>query len=103
MNQKLINNFGIIALLEGISCVLLFCITMPLKYFYGMKELSYWTGLAHGVLFITYVVMLLLCAVKYKWSAKRVILYGLASLIPFATFAVERNLKQDPLQQKNKI
>lgn len=86
-----------IALLEGISCVLLFCITMPLKYTLGYGQLSYWAGMAHGVLFILYVLILLQAASAYKWKAKRVGVYFVASLVPFATFWVERHAKRQAL------
>lgn len=100
MDNRLLKRFCLIALLEGISCVLLFCITMPLKYTMGMEKLSYWTGMAHGVLFIIYAVLLLQAWMYYKWSTGKAGLLFLASLIPFATFWVERKLKREPAGKK---
>jgi integral membrane protein len=95
MNDKLLRRFMRIALLEGISSVLLFCVTMPLKYLMDWKALSYWTGMAHGILFIAYILILIQCWITYKWAMRRVVIFGIASLVPFATFWVERKLKRE--------
>ncbi len=99
--------FRRIALAEGISMVVLVLIAMPLKYLtdltWGPLTVKY-VGWAHGLLFIAYVIFLLLCWDAYKWSFKRVVVFFLASLIPFAPFLVERQLKEEtpavPVDQK---
>lgn len=96
MDNKLLNRFCTVALLEGISCVLLFCITMPLKYTLGWEKISYWTGMAHGILFITYGILLGIAWHTYKWNFGKAFVLFLASLVPFATFWVERKLKREP-------
>ncbi len=101
MDNNVLKRFCFIALLEGISCVLLFCVTMPLKYILDWKSLSYWTGMAHGILFILYAVLLVQAWVTYKWSFGKAALLFAASLIPFATFWVERKLKREPAQKPN--
>ena len=52
--------FSTIALVEGISYVLLLGIAMPLKYFLDMPLAVKVVGWAHGVLFMAYVVLLLI-------------------------------------------
>ena len=106
MDNKLIKRFCTIALLEGISSVLLFFITMPLKYTLGKTEpiwgqVSYWTGLVHGLLFIIYTILLLQAWTAYKWSKGKAAILFLASLVPFATFWVEWKLKRDPADKRN--
>ena len=49
--------FRITAILEGISYLLLFALTMPLKYWADMTEPNKVVGYAHGFLFIAYVVI----------------------------------------------
>lgn len=92
MNQ-LLNVFKKTAILEGISSIILFFIAMPLKYFADMPLAVKYTGWVHGVLFIAYIVLLVACWQKYKWKFSRVLLFAFASLIPFAPFYVERDLK----------
>lgn len=78
-----------LAILEGIS-YLLFAITMPLKRVYEIPEPNFYVGIIHGALFIFYCVMVLVCAYQFKWKAKKTIILGLASLVPFGTFWAEK-------------
>ena len=82
--------FRATAILEGISYLLLFGLTMPLKYWAGLGEPNKVVGYAHGVLFIAYVVIAFVFWYQKKWSIKRLIVLMLASLLPFATFYVEQ-------------
>lgn len=75
----------IIAWSEGIS-FLLFGISMPLKYVYDIPQPNYFIGMAHGILFIVYNLMILGSASKNKWKIKQVILLCFLSLVPFGTF-----------------
>ncbi|MBK7342696.1 MAG: DUF3817 domain-containing protein [Saprospiraceae bacterium] len=77
--------FRYIAILEGIS-YLLFGLTMPLKYMYGILEPNFYVGMAHGLLFLLYCVLGLRCAIHYKWTFGFSVMVFLASLVPFGTF-----------------
>jgi integral membrane protein len=84
-----------IALIEGISYLVLLILAMPLKYLFDFPQPVKYVGWAHGVLFIMYIALLLVCWVQYKWSILRVAGFFLASLIPFAPFVVEKRLQKD--------
>ena len=77
--------FRLVAFLEGCSYLLL-AITMPLKYKMDMPKPNYFVGMAHGVLFLSYIVLLLIVALQYKWGFKKIVLAFIASLVPFGTF-----------------
>lgn len=77
--------FRLVAFLEGCS-YLLFAITMPLKYKMDMPKPNYFVGMAHGVLFLLYIVLLAMVAAKYKWGFKKITFAFIASLLPFGTF-----------------
>jgi integral membrane protein len=81
----MIKNLRILAILEGISYLLL-GVTMPLKYMMDMPQPNYIVGMAHGVLFISYCSLVIYVAFKRNWSFKISILSLAASLIPFGTF-----------------
>lgn len=83
------NTFRKIAILEGISYLLLF-ITMPLKYWLEMPTPNYIVGMLHGILFIIYIVFALVLARHKNWKWDFTLLVLLASLLPFATFYLER-------------
>ena len=85
--------FRLVAIIEGISYLLLLFIAMPLKYLADRPEAVKYLGWAHGFLFVSYCVLLLKVWVQYRWSFKRVLLAFIASLLPFGTFVLDRNLK----------
>ncbi|MDX2361620.1 MAG: DUF3817 domain-containing protein [Crocinitomicaceae bacterium] len=86
--NKLVHQLSTLAIVEGIS-YLLFAITMPLKYMFALDMPNKIVGMAHGILFIAYCIWVVLVARKLQWSMKLTVLCLAASLIPFATFAVE--------------
>lgn len=76
----------IVAILEGISFLVLLGIAMPLKYLAGIPEVVRIVGMAHGVLFVLYVVLLIQVTIEKSWSFKKFIFAFIASFIPFGTF-----------------
>lgn len=86
-----LGRFRIIAFLEGLSYILL-GLTMVLKYKYAMPEPNRIIGMAHGVLFIAYVLMLIQVTISHKWSFWKTTLAFLVSLVPFGTFYAEKKI-----------
>ncbi len=84
--------FRMIALLEGISFLVLLFVAMPLKYFADMPLAVKYTGWAHGVLFVLYVFSLIEVALKLRWSLLTVFIAFVASLVPFGTFVLDAQL-----------
>lgn len=84
--------FKIIAYLEGISYLCLFFNMFVIKNikFNLYKEILYPLGMAHGLLFILYVVFAIYLATEIKWSFKKLFLILLASILPFGTFYSEK-------------
>ena len=91
MLKNSLSRFRLVAFLEGCS-FLLFAVTMPLKYMMGMPKPNYIVGMAHGVLFLLYLVLLLQVSTEYKWPFKKIFLAFIASLIPFGTFYANKKL-----------
>jgi integral membrane protein len=87
--------FRAVSLVEGISWLLLLFIAMPLKYGAGWPEGVRYLGRAHGALFVLFGVALLRVAWACKWSAREVLRAGVASLIPFGAFWLERTLRAE--------
>ena len=81
----------IIAFIEGCSYLLL-GFTMILKYKFSIPQPNYIVGLAHGMLFVLYIVLLLQVSFLYRWSILKMFLAFLASLIPFGTFYADKAL-----------
>ena len=79
--------------IEGVSYLLLLGVAMPLKYFYDIPEAVKVTGMAHGLLFVSYCLLLALCMGKFKWSFGFGAYLFVATLIPFGTFVTDRKLR----------
>jgi len=89
--------FRKIAVAEGLSYVVLVFIAMPLKYWADIPLAVKYTGWAHGLLFMLYIVLLIMAWTEYKWSFKKSAMIGVASLLPFAPFLVDKKLKEENL------
>jgi integral membrane protein len=81
----------IVAFLEGCSYLLL-GFTMILKYKFGMPQPNYVVGLAHGILFVLYVVLVLQVSFIHRWNLLKMFWAFVASLIPFGTFYADKAL-----------
>ena len=90
-----LGRFRAIALLEGVSFVVLLFIAMPLKYWAGMPLAVRVVGMAHGVLFLLYLPSLLEVAVAHRWPLPRTMAAFGAALVPFGTFMLEARLRRE--------
>ena len=77
---------------EGGSFLLLLGVAMPLKYLAGMPLAVRVVGLAHGVLFVLYVLATIQAATEHDWPWKRTALVLLAAVLPAGPFVVEARI-----------
>jgi len=61
------------------------------KFMANLKP-NYFIGMLHGLLFLTYLVLLLQVATENKWSLKKIFLSFIAALLPFGTFYAAKTL-----------
>ena len=84
--------FKIVAILEGISYLALFGNmlivkpTNPVLY----KTLLFPIGMAHGILFIGYIILSIMLKIEENWDWKKFFIIAVASIIPFGTFYIEK-------------
>jgi len=81
-----IGRLRLLAFTEGVSFLIILFVTMPLKYYANMPRPNKIFGMAHGVLFILYVLAVVQSKIEYQWSFKKTALALAASIIPFGTF-----------------
>ena len=88
----MIKLFKIVAVLEGISYLALFANMLIIKptNFELYKTLLFPIGMSHGVLFIGYLLLAFIVWRSQNWNLKTFALVLIASLLPFATFYVEK-------------
>jgi integral membrane protein len=99
MFNSALKRFRIISIIEGISYLLLVFIAMPIKYIgenpYPVKIL----GMAHGVLFILFMISLFEAKRKESWDTGFMFQLFVLSLIPFGAVVIESKVK--PKEEKN--
>ncbi|MCW8980577.1 MAG: DUF3817 domain-containing protein [Altibacter sp.] len=82
--------FKIISTLEAISFLVLLGIAMPLKYIWDLPQMVQIVGMAHGVLFILYLIGAYFMYEKLQWSVRTLLIVMGCSVIPFGPFYVEK-------------
>jgi integral membrane protein len=89
---SLLKSFRIIAILEGISYLVLFANMLLVKpnapELY--HSLLFPIGMTHGLLFMAYIVLALLVGAQLKWKSNPLWIVLIASIIPFGTFYIEK-------------
>ncbi len=82
--------FKNLAFVEGISAILLFFFAMPMKYIFDNPIFVKHIGMAHGILFIAYIIIATSLKFSHQWGLKKYSIICLASIPPFGTFYIER-------------
>lgn len=91
----MINLYRKTALIEGVSYLILLFIAMPLKYFFNIPDAVKYFGWIHGLLFLVFFVILVIAAIKYRWSLVRIGIYLIGSVLPFVPFYLDKKLKAE--------
>ena len=92
MFNTTLGRLRVIALIEGVSFLLLLGIAMPLKYMAGIPIAVKVAGWIHGVLFIGFCLALMQVWSEHDWPLKRVATTFVAALLPFGPFVLDRRL-----------
>ena len=91
MNDQIqIKVFKWVSILEGVSFLLLLFIAMPLKYLFNLPQMVEVVGMAHGILFISYLVGAVIVYNILNWDFKTLLLAVVCSVIPFGPFYIEK-------------
>jgi len=93
--KKILHWFRRVAIAEGISFLVLLGIAMPLKYWADMPLVVKVVGYIHGFLFIGFVILAWETRNRLNKSFGWFIMAFVASLLPFGTFVLDKQLKQD--------
>lgn len=88
-----IGRLRIIAILEGISLLVLVFIAVPLKYAFNTPAMVKVMGPVHGSLFLLFLFNTLSVGVEQQWKFKEITWKVLlACMIPFGTFYIDRKI-----------
>jgi integral membrane protein len=96
-SKKSFSTFRKIALLEGLSFLILLFIAMPLKYMMGMPLAVRVVGSLHGALFVAYIIYMYLVYNDFNKNFRWMLKAFVASIIPFGTMWMDKEWKQEEL------
>ena len=85
-------NVRVICFVEGISCILLFFVAMPLKYVWGEPQAVSIVGMGHGMLWIGVVFALLMAYLDKHISIGQAAMWLFVSTFPFGMFWVDKQI-----------
>ena len=81
-----------ICFVEGISCILLFFVAMPIKYILGEPKVVSIVGMVHGLLWVGVVFALLMAYLDKKLSIKQSAWMLFVSTFPLGMFWVDKKI-----------
>lgn len=88
-----IGRLRLVALLEGISLLILVGVAVPMKYAAGDPSLVKSMGPVHGLLFLLFVVNTISVGIEYKWKfSETTWKVLLACIVPFGTFYIDYSI-----------
>ena len=84
--------YRVMAFVTGVLIIVLFFIGLPLQFAAGHPAIDQYVGQVHGFLYIVYVIVAFLLALKLRMRllSWQVLILLLAGTIPVLTFVVER-------------
>ena len=84
------NTFRVIALLEGVSYILLMTVGLYFKYQLGDPTYVKLLGMPHGILFVAYLILAFLIRDNENWNKTEFFIVLVCSVLPFGTFYVDK-------------
>jgi len=89
-----LSRFRLVALLEGLSYLVLVGIGMPLKYLADLPQTVQYVGWVHGGLFVLYMLLLVHVFFADRWSIVKGAIAFVAALIPGGALALDLWLRK---------
>ena len=83
--------YRVMAFVVGVT-LLLFCVALVLKYVTKSIESDSLVAVAHGWLFMVYVLLGLDLGFRMRWSFGRLLLMTLSGMVPFLSFYAEHKV-----------
>lgn len=80
---------------DAVSFLILLCIAMPARTFWGHHFAVTYAGRAHGFIFVVFCILLFFAMLKAKWSLKTAFLLGLSAVVPALPFFIDPWLKKE--------
>ena len=95
MFASALGRLRVVALVQGVSYLVLLFVAMPLKYAAGMPQAVKIVGGVHGGLFLLFLLALFKAWDEANWPLSRAAIGFVASVVPFGTFWFDRSLREE--------
>ena len=89
-----LKRYRVMAYVVGVMLLVLVLVAIPLRYGFGIPEVSKIVSPVHGFLFIVYLVTAFDLALKARFTGKGTVLVLLAGVVPFLSFWAERRVNR---------
>jgi integral membrane protein len=83
-----LDRYRLLAYIVGTGLVILFFVGVPLKH-YGHPGVAKYVGIAHGFLYIVYLITVLELGLRYRLKPLRLLALASAGFVPFVSFIAE--------------
>jgi integral membrane protein len=90
-----LQRYRVMAYVTGVLLLVLVLVAMPLKYLGDEEALVSVVGVAHGWVYLVYVLAAGVIAYRARWGLGRSLLVVLAGTVPFASFVAERRVVRE--------
>ncbi len=97
----MLKSFRLLSLIEGLSLITLLFIAMPARYQFGV-DFVWPVGMAHGLLWMAYVVLSLAVSHAQRWSVLMWLLALLCSILPFGFLLIDRRIKREIAESRGR-
>lgn len=92
--MNLLKTFRLLSLVEGLSLITLLLVAMPARYYFG-RDFVWPVGMAHGVLWLAFVLVSLVVSHLRRWSIGAWLVALLCSVVPFGFVYLDARLKRE--------
>jgi integral membrane protein len=90
-----LTRYRVMAWVTGVLLLILVFIAMPMKYIGNDDTLVSIVGVAHGWMYMLYLVTAFWLAYQRRWPLLKTVLVLLAGTVPFMSFVAERRVVHD--------
>lgn len=87
-----LKRYQVMAYVVGVMLLVLVVVAIPLRYAFGIPEVSKVVSPMHGFLFIVYLVTAFDLALRARFTGKGTVLVLLAGVVPLLSFWAERRV-----------
>ncbi|PRZ43156.1 integral membrane protein [Antricoccus suffuscus] len=95
-----LRNYRIMAWIVGVPLAVLILVAVPLKYFGNNPTPVTVIGVAHGYLYLIFIITAVMLSIKRRWDFKRTIIVILCGTIPLLSFYTEHVVHKNVLAGK---